>query len=44
MICAVLGSCLSCAQQEAKETPAPTLISSVESTTLKSEYEVLNHQ
>ncbi|KAK4824891.1 hypothetical protein QYF61_021131 [Mycteria americana] len=41
VICAVLGACLSCAQQEAKETPAPKLVSDVEYTTLKSEDEVL---
>ena len=40
-ICAVLGACLSCAQQEAKETPAPKLISDAEHTALKSEIEVL---
>ncbi|XP_068510595.1 uncharacterized protein [Anas acuta] len=39
-ICAVLGACLSCAQQEAKETPAPKLISDAEHTALKSEIEV----
>lgn len=41
VICAVLGACLSCAQQEARETPAPNLISAVEYATLKSENEVL---
>ncbi|XP_068521596.1 uncharacterized protein [Anas acuta] len=39
-ICAVLGACLSCAQQETKETPAPKLISDAEHTALKSEIEV----
>ncbi|XP_071891101.1 uncharacterized protein [Anas platyrhynchos] len=40
-ICAVLGACLSCARQKAKETPAPKLISDVEHTALKSEIDVL---
>uniref|UniRef100_A0A8B9BR63 Uncharacterized protein n=1 Tax=Anser brachyrhynchus TaxID=132585 RepID=A0A8B9BR63_9AVES len=40
-ICAVLGNCLSSAQQGAKETPAPKLISDVEYTALKSENEAL---
>lgn len=33
VICAVLGACLSCAQEEAKNAPAPNLISAVEYTT-----------
>uniref|UniRef100_A0A8B9B985 Uncharacterized protein n=1 Tax=Anser brachyrhynchus TaxID=132585 RepID=A0A8B9B985_9AVES len=41
VICAVLGACLSCAQQEAKEIPVPKLISDVEYTALKSQNEVL---
>ena len=40
-ICAVLGACLSCARQKAKETPAPKLISDAEHTALKSENEIL---
>ena len=36
MICAVLGTCLSCAQKEAKEAPAPTLVSALEHVALKS--------
>ncbi|PKU33777.1 hypothetical protein llap_15919 [Limosa lapponica baueri] len=36
-----LGACLSCAQQEAKDAPAPNRISAVEYATLKSENEVL---
>eukprot|EP00075_Anas_platyrhynchos_P014902 XP_027304155.1 uncharacterized protein LOC113841671 [Anas platyrhynchos] len=40
-ICAVLGACLSCARQEAKETPAPKVISDAEHTALKSEIDVL---
>uniref|UniRef100_A0A493T0R5 Uncharacterized protein n=1 Tax=Anas platyrhynchos platyrhynchos TaxID=8840 RepID=A0A493T0R5_ANAPP len=40
-ICAVLGACLSCARQKAKETPAPKLISDAERTALKSEIDVL---
>uniref|UniRef100_A0A493TWN7 Uncharacterized protein n=1 Tax=Anas platyrhynchos platyrhynchos TaxID=8840 RepID=A0A493TWN7_ANAPP len=41
-ICAVLGACLSCARQKAKEPPAPKLISDAEHTALKSEIDVLN--
>ncbi|XP_040434397.1 uncharacterized protein LOC121080446 [Falco naumanni] len=41
VICVVLGACLSCAQKEAKEAPAPTLVSAVEHAALKSENEVL---
>jgi len=41
VICAVLGTCLSCAQKEAKEAPAPTLVSAIEHAALKSENEVL---
>lgn len=41
VICAVLGAYLSCAQQEAKEAPAPSQISAIEYATLKSENEVL---
>ncbi|XP_068523233.1 uncharacterized protein [Anas acuta] len=41
VICAVLGACLSCARQEAKETPAPKVISDAEHTALKSEIDVL---
>jgi len=41
VIFAVLGTCLSCAQKEAKEAPAPTLVSAVEHAVLKSENEVL---
>lgn len=40
-IYAVLGDCLSCARQKAKETPAPKLISDAEHTALKSENEIL---
>eukprot|EP00075_Anas_platyrhynchos_P013744 XP_027302997.1 uncharacterized protein LOC113840445 [Anas platyrhynchos] len=40
-ICAVLGACLSCARQKAKETSAPKLISDAEHTALKSEIDVL---
>uniref|UniRef100_A0A8B9EKY0 Uncharacterized protein n=1 Tax=Anser cygnoides TaxID=8845 RepID=A0A8B9EKY0_ANSCY len=40
VICAVLDACLSCAQQGAKETPAPKLISCMEYTAFKSEFEV----
>jgi len=41
VICAVLGACVSCAQKEAKEAPAPALVSAVEHAALKSENEVL---
>jgi len=41
VICAVLGACLSCAQKEAKEAPAPALVSTIEHAALKSENEVL---
>ncbi|KAK4830063.1 hypothetical protein QYF61_008401 [Mycteria americana] len=41
VVCAVLGACLSCAQQEAKRTPAPRLISNVEYSALESENGVL---
>ncbi|KAK4819789.1 hypothetical protein QYF61_011389 [Mycteria americana] len=41
MVCVVLGACLSCAQQEAKKTPAPQLISNVEYSALESENGVL---
>jgi len=40
VICAVLGACLSCAQKEAKEAPAPTLVSAIEHAALKSANEV----
>lgn len=41
VICAVLGACLSCAQQEAKQAPAPIPVSAAEYTAMKSENEVL---
>ncbi|KAM9510009.1 uncharacterized protein ACIB01_019668 isoform 1-T2 [Guaruba guarouba] len=41
VMCAVLGACLSCAQEEAKNAPDPNLISDVEYAALKSENEVL---
>jgi len=37
----VLGASLSCAQKEAKEAPAPTLVSAVEHADLKSENQVI---
>uniref|UniRef100_A0A8B9FBA2 Uncharacterized protein n=1 Tax=Amazona collaria TaxID=241587 RepID=A0A8B9FBA2_9PSIT len=41
VMCAVLGACLSCAQEEAKNAPAPNLTSDVKYAALKSENEVL---
>lgn len=40
-ICALLGACLSCAQQEAKDSLVSEQISYIEHTVLKSEIEVL---